>query len=529
MVFDAIDESDDDNDRMVKLFKSLVQDERSRTKVIFLSRPRKEFYSRFWNYRRLDLQRENGGDVRKMVEYELDRLITIISGSEPEDQGSAVWSHASSGQARSSRHATNNASNGSRLRTRVKLHVLRMFIIERADGVILWVVLIFESLHEFARINIASLPENKLLSRLLKKVARFPLEFYKIYGDMVRQLTEELSQEQLIIAKRTLKWVSITNQHKQFTLGELRDALAIDYWSNNLHSSRTSHPIIDSRIHIESWSGFANIIRRHCGSFIEVLPPRERVMFTTLNYDSSEKNSNSQDDVRDDPPHLHRSHNPESIPNDISTSVDDDICGFSEDSAIQLMHQTVREFLTSSRAGKLCLNEEKALKNVIKASMKFVQLVIEVPLGSVSSTNPDAETAWTRFAAERVRYLDEFRLFPFCCELVSSDELFLSELKPLIDMIWTDILPIRVSIWADHNKNRHHIPHGWEPSMLEIMIYSATARGLKRGALNLLNATSLGSDPKSVDGFLDPIFFGIIRAARTIFCHEDTPPIEWQG
>ncbi|KAK7949639.1 hypothetical protein PG988_016278 [Apiospora saccharicola] len=321
MVFDAIDESDDDNDRMVKLFKSLVQDERSRTKVIFLSRPRKEFYSRFWNYRRLDLQRENGGDVRKMVEYELDRLITIISGSEPEDQGSAVWSHASSGQARSSRHATNNASNGSRLRTRVKLHVLRMFIIERADGVIL-----------------------------------FPLEFYKIYGDMVRQLTEELSQEQLIIAKRTLKW-----------------------------------------------------------------------------------------------------------------------------------------------------------------------LVIEVPLGSVSSTNPDAETAWTRFAAERVRYLDEFRLFPFCCELVSSDELFLSELKPLIDMIWTDILPIRVSIWADHNKNRHHIPHGWEPSMLEIMIYSATARGLKRGALNLLNATSLGSDPKSVDGFLDPIFFGIIRAARTIFCHEDTP------
>ncbi len=65
LVFDGVDEAK--NDQIIKLTERLVTKQGSRTRIILLSRPIKQFDRRFWGSRRVILQQENGNDIQEII------------------------------------------------------------------------------------------------------------------------------------------------------------------------------------------------------------------------------------------------------------------------------------------------------------------------------------------------------------------------------------------------------------------------------------------------------------------------------
>ncbi|KAK7987476.1 aaa ATPase [Apiospora arundinis] len=311
IVIDAVDESDDEDDKMAKLIESLAENPSSKTKTIFLSRHRQEFESDFWKPRQIILHRENDQAIQQVVRHGLVELKRIMYGSKPKDVDRPLHrSHAGLRKAQPRKYPPRQtfketAHNGA------SLNDVETTIIKRAGGVILWVVLVLENLCRFAK-------EKKIpphVHQLLSIVDRIPQELIGFYKQMVEDLTKDMSTEELKVSRSILKWVNIANQHGKFTLGELWDALAIDEWSEN-----PSYAIDDFRIPILSWNHFGNMLLQLCGSFLEIIPCK---------------------DERDD-------------------------C-FWEDSFIQLMHQTIKDFLSSEHAGKFFVTEDNALAGTLES------------------------------------------------------------------------------------------------------------------------------------------------------------------
>lgn len=473
MVFDAIDESG--NDRMVQFIEALSGDPRSRTKTIFLSRPRQEFEGAFWKRRRIVLQNENGGDIQIVASHGLIKLQNIMYGNKSErDDGPLVRSHAALRQARSVRHAPSQNFTRTRPDVGSSLDVVRKTIIERAEGVVLWVVLVFDNLYKFAK----DMKIPPRVDKLLSIVGQLPHELDDFYGQMVRELIKNMSDEELGVAQSTLKWVTIANQYKRFTLGELWDALAIDDWSKT-----PTRPITDFRMGIQSWSHFGNIILLLCGPFMEILPSND----IRFGFEHGEETRTEQYCWPATPRQFK-----------IWTPKDDNDDGISEDSAIQLIHQTVKDFLASSQqASHFSITRDEASSTILASSTTFVKLVLPENLESAILVSPGEMHPWLSFTAEVAVYLDEFRLFTLCCQLANTDPSSLSELKPQTNMLRSSFLPVLLQ--NDHNYGDWwlfgNVPSkGLKPWMVRLIFHFATETGLRYGAPNLLSAINLGRE-----------------------------------
>ncbi|KAK8026537.1 hypothetical protein PG991_003593 [Apiospora marii] len=531
MVFDAIDESN--GDKMAKLVALVVDHPRSRTKAIFLSRPVEEFNSDFWKSRQFKLQDENRGCIQKVAKYDLAQLENIMYGSEPtNDDGPVIRTYAALRQAQSKRHppisegihkstglkslksimrgsVSNDADTssarihtacmqtqetrcaprqmfeGSQYGKRPGLDTLEQHIIKRANGVILWVVLVFT--HLCRLVQAKGGPPS--IDELLSIVDKLPEELEDFYGVMAKNLTNSMSRRELGMAQSALKWVNTANQHKQFTIGELWDALAV---LNESSSSTTNSTIIR-----EPWDEFRNFLFLLSGSFVEIIPPTKKIALTEEETGHPRQNVKAWENFQGTMRQLRRSLAEHVIPIRDAPLRHEDFDDISEDSVIQLMHQTVKEFLTSSgRAGTFSFTEEEAFENVLQASATFVELALPGPLASISSTGPDTKTLWSSFIAKAVRYLDDVRLLSFCFQLLESN--------PYVPQHRTG--DIRAVILPDPlmEADGDHIDElrlfGYTPSyglltpVLGILFFFAAETGLKHGALNYLRAINLDEE-----------------------------------
>ena len=525
MVFDAIDESDDD--RMVKLAESLVNDPRSRTKVIFLSRPMVQFETAFWESRQLVLQKENQGDIQKAVKHGLDKLNSIVYEGEPDDDGGLpIRTHAALRQAQSNRIRTPHMPKGGgkgaepsgfkniimRARApkdltsrptqpsqrtpqerlegsenglRSGLDVVERQVVDRADGVMLWVVLVFENLYTFALAKGAPPLEDELLSI----VDQFPRELNDFYGHMVEKLTNSMSRKELETVHSTLKWVNLASQHKRFTVGELWDALAVDEWVKHRSSTHTeAHPIFGSR---KPWYEFQTFLRQLSGSFVEILPPTK--MTTIMKKQNPLPHQHRLDGT------IHRlwgSLTKHIWPTRDTVTEDGDLVDMSEDSVVQLMHQTVKDFLTSPErtGGNFSLSEDDISEEVLQASTTYVKLALSDDLYSLRSFGPDTRARWSTFAAKAVRYLDDFRLLPFCFQLLQSSTDFP---EPCMNLVRSALLPDPLMIEGGEHTDELRAfgcrpGQDFIPTVLGFVFFFATETGLKHGALNYLRVINLG-------------------------------------
>lgn len=472
MIFDAIDEAEDN--RMVSFIEDLVSSPGSSTKAILLSRPMDAFENPFWEAHRVTLQEENNQDIRLVVQHGLSKLWSIMNGRNRDSEGELLGTgnYGTRGPIKSRTHAALRQRSYPSTQpvaapfsnhhwvSSLNFDVLEKYIRERAAGVILWVVLIFDSVYKFVeRHPLVTLHD------VISCIEERPRDIDCFYGQMIKDLAETMSHEALHTARQALMWINTASQFKAFTMEELWDALAAS--SQELNRPASGQPpksLIDGRIEIQSWKDFNRTLRRLCGSLIEILPP-----------ESATLQGNSDNHVR------------------VESKASSGKC------VIQLMHQTVKDFLTSSSsAGFFSFTEAAAQHEVLRGCQNFIRYVLPDPIDSIIPLQGDKPEDWVFFSTNMARYLEEFRLFPFCLQVFDAFPESMGALQTQQYMKWFGLLPR----WLWDVRGTSYV-HDWvyDPeestlttAALGVMFQFISRRGLRDAARNLMSILDMGSD-----------------------------------
>lgn len=488
MIFDAIDEAEDD--KMVSFIETLVSRPGSSIKAILLSRPADAFEKPFWEANRVTLQDENNQDIDLMVKHGLNQLWSILNG-QTQDLDNELPAQGDFSRKELTKFKTHAALRHKPCATPqpavvssishepgndLDLEVLGKAIRERAAGVMLWVVLVFDSVFKFAKRN----PLAKL-EDLMSCIAELPRDINDFYSQMVKDLKDTMSDPALRTARKALMWINTANQFRALTMEELWDALAAS--SDELGDSGSAssrRALIDGRVEIQSWKDFNRILRRLCGSLIEVLPLK------------SEENK------------------------------DADSRAVSGRCVVQLMHQTVKDFLALPAAGVFQFTEEFARREALHGCQVFMRSTLPDEIDSIISLPKDQPHGWIFFSANMARHLEEFRLFPLCLKLFNAFPESMGSLQAQLDMKWYGLLPR----WF-HDNYHHDVVQGWKYTPVELTLTSSalglmfqfiSRRGLRYAARNLLSILDMGNTAEFWTQYRDVVLDSL---AFTVFDLED--------
>lgn len=494
MIFDAIDEAEDD--KIVSFVENLVSKPNSSIKAILLSRPTEALETPFWEAQKVTLQDENSQDIHILVQHGLSKLLSIMNGQYKDSESDLPVRGVPNGPIKFKTHAalrqTPHASpqpaaapfTSRRLGKSLDLDVLGKSIRERAGGVILWVVLVFDAMFKFAKREPLT-----TLDGLMSCIAELPRDINALYSQMVNDLTNTMSDPALHTARKALMWINTASQFRAFTMEELWDALAASSVElDDPGSGSSRRALIDSRIEIESWKDFNRILRRLCGSLIEILPLKSRKSMRV-----SERRTNV------------------------------DSKAISGRCVVQLMHQTVKDFLKLPAAGVFRFTEASAHDEALRGCQTFMKCALPDEIDSIISLPRDRPRDWVFFSANMARYLEELRLFPLCLRLFNAFPESMSALHAQLDLKWHGLLPQ----WL-HEIQHLDLIQGWKydpaeltltSSALGLMFQFISRRGLRHAARNLLSILDIGSTvdfwPRYRAVILNSLAFAVFDLDRT--------------
>ncbi|KAK4918384.1 hypothetical protein LTR49_013776 [Elasticomyces elasticus] len=398
ILLDGFDESQskDDSDNEIRLnimrmLCELVEVENSRLKIIVLSRPHHDIERELDQFElcyTIVMQRENAADIKRLVEVGVRRLRIQLGGKV---QRSSVQASA---------HTLPSQNPLKRLLRRKRqtpavaplvppdmgiddlLLEIEFFLLDKAQGVILWVLLVLRELSKLATV---------LFTRrdIQQKLKDLPTELYALYARIVEDLQRENDAEQMRIGQRMITWVIGSSSLSAITLVELLEALAIPEADMTLRTV-SEDPIEAARYRIPSWQEFKRKLYQYCGPFVEVRPSGP--------YGAS-----------------------------LGTSTWEDVRAEATDQAI-LVHQTARDFLAQDeRASDLLVRPAEAESFVRTAVLRYLKIVFpseQVPWVSTPLCKyPD----YWRGVKDAVSYLETRPLLVYCTKMLNADEpLFLS-------------------------------------------------------------------------------------------------------
>ena len=295
-VLDGLDESQLlSRSDMMSFLKDLVELP-SRVKVICLSRPSEDIEKTLRRCYRINLQQVNYSDIIKIVDAGLSSLVQVLKDDDDSPSGDDINSPSwRTPQATPNEpqleyeYATLSYFTLVRSQEKRRLKAIRDHLLKNANGVVLWISTILKALEAHASDPLCN------LQSIEKELYALPLDLEDLYQGIVEELVSRinLTNQGLNDARRALMWVSVATSMGPFQLHQLLDALT---WNKSAPAK------------INSWSSFWKQLQRLCGPFIEIL-----------------------------------SHN-ESPDRDTSHDV---IRGTDE---IQLLHQTVKDFLENKKA-----------------------------------------------------------------------------------------------------------------------------------------------------------------------------------
>jgi hypothetical protein len=131
-----------------------------------------------------------------------------------------------------------------------QLEMIRAYLIEHANGVILWVTLIISDLEMYTSKGMF------IFSELEQRLLTLPLELDELYAHILKGMQESLNQEEFSKARNTLMLISGSGiLGHPIRLRELWDALAVP---NDAPTALKSDidPIVKNRIPISKWTSF---------------------------------------------------------------------------------------------------------------------------------------------------------------------------------------------------------------------------------------------------------------------------------
>ena len=397
LVLDGLDEAEDD--KSLNIIQSIIEKSESRMKVVGLSRPMDRLNRLFWTARQIVLQDENASDLRQIVAHGIkmlqcrmvgDGLDSDEAAAEPLTQEHSVLNSRAT-DVRYLLHESVEVGGFDEHRGRphqASLVDLENTLTEKANGVILWVVLVLNSLLEYVEEECITTFED-----LVRRVDYTPLELTTFYDDMVEVLKSRMSISALGKARAALMWINSANELKRFTLGELWDALAVYARAANRPDAGAPSQcsLTSNRTPIMSWNHFKSIIERLRGSFVEI--------------------------------HSH----------------DGRISG---ESGVQLVHQTAKDFLKySPTARPLAFTDDDCLTEIQMACVSYIQMILEPSLWPFNWHSRDAVVDWKDYLVGVASTLQEYRLLELCLLVVDDNLQLLENLQLQKEMVRNCFLP----------------------------------------------------------------------------------------
>ena len=247
---------------MLSFLKDLVEPP-SRVKVICLSRPAEDVEKTLRRCYRINLQQVNYSDIVKIVDAGLGSLVQVLREDDDTPGGDEIDSpnwrtpQATPNEPQPEyENATLNYFTLVRSQEKKRLKAIRDYLLKNANGVILWISTILKALEVHANDPLCN------LQSIEKELYALPLDLEDLYQGMVDELVSKLNltNQGLNDARRALMWVSVATSTGPFQLHQLLDALT---WNKSAPTK------------VNSWSSFWKQLQRLCGPFIEIISHNE--------------------------------------------------------------------------------------------------------------------------------------------------------------------------------------------------------------------------------------------------------------
>jgi hypothetical protein len=400
-IVDAMDESQDgsDNDHrreaILSGLSALVADvEKSRIKLIILSRPFldiawifSQHQHRYGNVHRLLLEAENEAAIEKIIDNGMQSLQNAMHRFEiGVENNVSRTSGSQQGLIRSSqRHRTilTHTQKGANS----DLGPIPKYILENAQGVVLWVKLIITVLETHIKRGLFTLPE------LEEKLVSLPLGVDTIYRHIAEDLRSKFGDDGLEKTRTTLMWISGANSIRPLTLEELREGLAVPKDCEKALRSACD-PIEANKIRCMHWTSFVRQLRERCGPFVDV-----------IRLDSHETKSDL----------LKESVNTKEYADEEAGPRGTDI--------VQLLHRTAKDFFaTPEAAGPLTFNDADAAQFVRQATIDYIKLSFPSSQTGYAPLPVKHNSKWVNNIEKAVAYIDDRRLLPFITAMLQDSQ-----------------------------------------------------------------------------------------------------------
>lgn len=226
-------------------------------KILVVSRPSTDIQRILRREETIIVDHHNGSAIAVLVNAGIQQIKTTVSDwaridSESMDDGEAtsrVWEDVPEGIDSS-------------------LPPVRERLLKRADGCILWVILVLQELlrlYQSHRLTIAELEET---------IDSLPQGLEELYIELVQRLQRRIGVSGLQQARKMLIWACFSQ--RPLTLDEFRDALAMTDRPFDLSDSLPSNYLHRHRIVLpqkHNWAPMERFITDTCGCLLEVVQP----------------------------------------------------------------------------------------------------------------------------------------------------------------------------------------------------------------------------------------------------------------
>jgi len=426
-VVDAMDESEDqeaaEQQRRTVLnhFSVLVSEiPTSRMKVVVFSRPSPDIEQQFWRHRltygnlsTVILEHENGPTIRTIVDAGVESLRQALNPFNDNDESLARHRLPQSGSTYvrpRKMKKRNPLREESRRYEDEECNNIRFFLIENAQGVILWVTLVIASLKTYIESGVYTFPQ------LREKLTSLPTDLDALYRRISQDLLSRLDNVGRAKSRKALMWVSGANSLYPLKLIELREALAIPEDVDVALQARED-PISGNVVGGSyDLSVFRRQLRVMCGPLVEVIKA---------------KPPNSQQ---------------------LNTYHDDDDDEVERSDLVQLTHRTVKDFLADPCASDmLAFSDGDAALEVEKSIRSYIAIALPTNRTAYAGWWTGSTSIRTDAVPSIMKYLEHRTLMPFILSVVAENsfghfnrtQLLHYIIDKPIPPIWKPLRPLR--------------------------------------------------------------------------------------
>ncbi|MCJ1243422.1 hypothetical protein MMC30_000619 [Trapelia coarctata] len=374
LLLDALDESEDEDEsgrrrlEVLALLRELCSKQGYVTvKAIVLSRPTTQIEHALKGCHHIRLDQENRADVEKIIDAGLDTMWELMNDkdeeSDPESESETTLGSQRGRTLGVSLKSQKRRLSESARKSRKILTYLKEHLLEKASGVILWVVLILGELISHVGKGSHSNTE------ITEKLEALPTDLEKMFEEIVRRLQKLHNERDITQARLMLTWASFAK--RPLSVREFRDAIALPTGSqlrgvvtdDFLHNNRISVPT-------DNWAPVQRRIVQTCDSLMEVVVP------------NSQRLVNIQSRARRVLPTY----------------------------PVQLLHQTVKDFLQYNK-NAAPLNIDRAEGETAIASVSIQYLFLALPFEQLRE---EPIEQWNRSDyTEFVEHLEDYTLLPY--------------------------------------------------------------------------------------------------------------------